>query len=148
MVADASGPLSYPASRGSSNTLTDAELRYANIERELLYVAIVYCCEWFQTNFWDQSFHKSLEAIQLNHLIAPPPPPPHHQCSYFSNYMMLPLSTGWARTCGLLMHHQGYGLMSKIHCMSSMYRYVKCVLLMKKKKVWHFFMFIMQKQTY
>lgn len=86
MVADASGPLSYPASRGSSNTLTDAELRYANIERELLYVAIVYCCEWFQTNFWDQSFHKSLEAIQLNHLTAPPPPTPSSMLLFLQLY--------------------------------------------------------------
>lgn len=106
----------------------------------------MYCCEWFQTYLWGQRIiaetdHNPMEAIQLNHLTTTPPPPKGcRQCFYVSNHTMLPLSTGWARKCGLLMHYQFYGLMSKIHCMTSMYRYAKCVPLMKKKKSLTFFL--------
>ena len=60
----------------ASKALTEAESRYANIERELL--AVVYGCERFHTYLFGQSFtvdsdHKPLESIKLKHLRAAPP---------------------------------------------------------------------------
>ena len=64
-------PMAY-----ASNSLTDAEKRYANIERELL--AVVYGAERFHTYVYGKHFkmesdHKPLEVIQLKNLTAAPP---------------------------------------------------------------------------
>ena len=55
----------------ASKSLTDAETRYANIERELL--AIIFACQWFSTyllgrNFIAESDHKLLEMIAMKNL--------------------------------------------------------------------------------
>lgn len=60
----------------ASKSLTDAETRYANIERELL--SAVYGCERFHTYLYGKPFvihsdHKPLEMIQLKNLHAAPP---------------------------------------------------------------------------
>ena len=60
----------------ASKSLTDAEKRYANIERELL--AVVFGAERFHTYVYGKHFkvesdHKPLEMIQLNNLTAAPP---------------------------------------------------------------------------
>ena len=60
----------------ASETLTDTESRYANIERELL--AVVYGCERFHTYLFGRSFvaesdHKPLESIQMKNLVSAPP---------------------------------------------------------------------------
>jgi len=57
----------------ASKALTDVEMRYANIERELL--AVVYGCEKFYTILFGHSFtvntdHKPLKSIHLKHLSA------------------------------------------------------------------------------
>ena len=64
-------PIAY-----ASKALSDAETRYANIERELL--AVVFGCERFHTYLYGISFtvesdHKPLEMIQRNPLTAAPP---------------------------------------------------------------------------
>ena len=56
--------------------MTDAETRYANIERELL--AIVFACQRFSTYLLRRSFivesdHKSLEMIAMKNLANVPP---------------------------------------------------------------------------
>lgn len=60
----------------ASKSLTDAETRYANIERELL--AVVYGCERFHIYLFGSPFtvltdHKPLESIHLKHLTSAPP---------------------------------------------------------------------------
>ncbi len=60
----------------ASKSLTDAETRYANIERKLL--AVVYVCERFHTYIYGKPFtvesdHKPLSIIQLKNLKAAPP---------------------------------------------------------------------------
>ena len=60
----------------ASKSLSDAEKRYANIERELL--AAVFACERFRTyllgrEFIIESDHKPLEMIALKNLMAAPP---------------------------------------------------------------------------
>ena len=60
----------------ASKSLTDAETRYANIERELL--AIVFACQWFSTYLLGRSFvaesdHKPLEMIAMKNLANAPP---------------------------------------------------------------------------
>ena len=60
----------------ASKSLTDAETRYANIERELL--AIVFACQWFSTYLLGRSFiaesdHKPLEMIAMKNLANVPP---------------------------------------------------------------------------
>lgn len=60
----------------ASRSLTDAEQRYANIEREML--AVVYACEKFHTFVYGRTFtilsdHKPLEMITLKNLGAAPP---------------------------------------------------------------------------
>ncbi|XP_011670764.1 uncharacterized protein K02A2.6-like [Strongylocentrotus purpuratus] len=60
----------------ASKALSDAETRYANIERELL--AVVFGCERFHIFLYGKSFivetdHKPLEMIQHKHLAAAPP---------------------------------------------------------------------------
>ena len=60
----------------ASKSLSDAEQRYANIERELL--AVVFGCERFHTyvygkHFTIESDHKPLEMIQQKPLTAAPP---------------------------------------------------------------------------
>ena len=55
----------------ASKSLTDAETRYANIERELL--AIILACQSFSTYLLGRSFvaesdHKSLEMIAMKNL--------------------------------------------------------------------------------
>ena len=60
----------------ASNSLTDAETRYANIERELL--AIVFACQHFSTYLLRRSFiaesnHKPLEMIAMKNLANAPP---------------------------------------------------------------------------
>ena len=60
----------------ASKALTDAESRYANIEREL--VLVVYGCEKFHTYLDGRSFnvhtdHKPLKSIYLKYLTAAPP---------------------------------------------------------------------------
>ncbi|XP_030855067.1 uncharacterized protein K02A2.6-like [Strongylocentrotus purpuratus] len=60
----------------ASKALSDAETRYANIERELL--AVVFGCERFHIFLYGKSFivetdHKPLEIIQHKHLEAAPP---------------------------------------------------------------------------
>ena len=60
----------------ASNSLTDAERRYANIEREML--AVVYACEKFHNYVYGRHFtvrsdHKPLEMIHLKNLGAAPP---------------------------------------------------------------------------
>ena len=57
-------------------SLTDAETRYANIERELL--AIVFACQRFSTYLLGRSFvaesdHKPLEMIAMKNLANVPP---------------------------------------------------------------------------
>ena len=64
-------PIAY-----ASKSLTDAEKRYANIERELL--AVVFGAERFHTYVYGKHFkvesdHKPLEMIQLKNLTAAPP---------------------------------------------------------------------------
>lgn len=59
----------------ASRSLTDAEKRYANIERELL--AVVFACEKFhmyvyRKQFTVESDHKPLEMIYLKNLVAAP----------------------------------------------------------------------------
>ena len=59
-----------------SKSLTDAETRYANIERELL--AIVFACQRFSTYLLGRSFiaesnHKPLEMIAMKNLANAPP---------------------------------------------------------------------------
>ena len=59
-----------------NKVLTDAESRYANIERELL--AVVYGCERFHSYLYGRSFvaesdHNPLESIHLKHLSTAPP---------------------------------------------------------------------------
>ena len=59
----------------ASKSLTDAETRYANIERELL--AIVFACQRFSTyllrrNFVAESNHKPLEMIAMKNLANVP----------------------------------------------------------------------------
>ena len=56
----------------ASKSLTDAETRYANIERELL--AIVFACQCFSTyllgrNFVAESDHKPLQMIAMKNLV-------------------------------------------------------------------------------
>ena len=60
----------------ASKSLTDAETRYANIERELL--AIVFACKRFSTYLLGRSFivesnHKPLEMIAMKNLANAPP---------------------------------------------------------------------------
>ena len=60
----------------ASTCLTDAETRYANIERELL--AIVFACQCFSTYLLGRSFiaesdHKPLEMIAMKNLANAPP---------------------------------------------------------------------------
>ena len=60
----------------ASKSLTDAETRYANIERELL--AILFACQRFSTyllrrNFIAESDHKPLEIIAMKNLTNAPP---------------------------------------------------------------------------
>ena len=60
----------------ASKSLTDAETRYANIERELL--AIVFACQRFSTYLLGRSFvaesdHKPLEMIAMKNLVNAPP---------------------------------------------------------------------------
>ena len=60
----------------TSKSLTDAETRYANIERELL--AIVFACQWFSTYLLGRSFvaesdHKPLGMIAMKNLANAPP---------------------------------------------------------------------------
>ena len=60
----------------ASKSLTDAEMRYANIERELL--AIVFACQRFSTYLLGRSFvaksnHKPLEMIAMKNLVNAPP---------------------------------------------------------------------------
>ena len=60
----------------ASKSLTDAETRYANIERELL--AIIFACQCFSTfllgrSFIAQSNHKPLEMIAMKNLANVPP---------------------------------------------------------------------------
>jgi hypothetical protein len=60
----------------ASKSLTDAQTRYANIEREML--AIVYGCERFHTYLFRRPVivhtdHKPLESIHLKHLTSAPP---------------------------------------------------------------------------
>ena len=60
----------------ASNSLTDAETRYANIERELL--AIIFACQHFSTYLLRRSFvaesdHKPLEMIAMKSLANAPP---------------------------------------------------------------------------
>ena len=60
----------------ASKSLTDAETRYANIERELL--AIVFACQRFSTYLLGRSFiaesnHKLLEMITMKNLANAPP---------------------------------------------------------------------------
>ena len=60
----------------ASKSLTDAETRYANIERELL--AIVFACQQFSTYLLGRSFvaesdHKPLEMIAMKNLANVPP---------------------------------------------------------------------------
>ena len=60
----------------ASKSLTDAETRYANIERELL--AIVFACQRFSTYLLGRSFiaesdHKLLEMIAMKNLANAPP---------------------------------------------------------------------------
>ena len=57
----------------ASKTLTDAESRYANIQREPL--AVVYRCKRFLTYLFGRSFvaksdHKPLESIQMKNLVS------------------------------------------------------------------------------
>ena len=64
-------PIAY-----ASKSLTDAETRYANIQRELL--AIVFACQWFNTYvlgrpFTVESDHKPLEMIHQKSLASAPP---------------------------------------------------------------------------
>ena len=59
----------------ASKSLTDTEIRYANIERELL--AIIFSCKKFHTYLYGRSFtvetdHKLLEMISLKNLISAP----------------------------------------------------------------------------
>ena len=61
----------------ASKSLSDCELRYANIEREML--AVVFGCERFHTYVYGkqliiQSDHNPLEMIHLKNLAAAPPP--------------------------------------------------------------------------
>ena len=60
----------------ASKSLTDAEMRYANIERELL--GIVFACQRFSTYLLGRSFvaesdHKPLEMIAMKNLANVPP---------------------------------------------------------------------------
>ena len=60
----------------ASKSLTDAETRYVNIERELL--AIVFACQCFSTYLLGRSFvaesdHKPLEMIAMKNLANAPP---------------------------------------------------------------------------
>ena len=60
----------------TSKSLTDAETRYANIERELL--AIVFVCQCFSSYLLGRSFiaesdHKPLEMIAMKNLANAPP---------------------------------------------------------------------------
>ena len=60
----------------ASKSLTDAETRYTNIERELL--AIVFSCQYFSTYLLGRSFvaesdHKPLEMIAMKNLANVPP---------------------------------------------------------------------------
>ena len=60
----------------ASKSLTDAEIRYANIERELL--AIVFACQCFSTYLLGRSFvaesnHKPHEMIAMKNLANAPP---------------------------------------------------------------------------
>ena len=60
----------------ASKSLTDAETRYTNIERELL--AIVFACQHFSTYLFRRSFvadsdHKPLEMIAMKNLANAPP---------------------------------------------------------------------------
>ena len=60
----------------ASKSLTDAETRYANIERELL--AIIFACQQFSTYLLGRSFvaesdHKPLEMIAMKNLANAPP---------------------------------------------------------------------------
>ena len=60
----------------ASKSLTDAETRYANIERELL--AIVFACQRFSTylpgrSFTAESDHKPLQMIAMKNLANAPP---------------------------------------------------------------------------
>ena len=60
----------------ASKSLTDAESRYANIERELL--AIIFACQRFSTYLLGRSFiaesdHKPLEMIAVKNLANAPP---------------------------------------------------------------------------
>ena len=60
----------------ASKSLTDAETRYANIERELL--AIIFACQRFSTHLLGRSFiaesdHKPLEMIAMKNLANAPP---------------------------------------------------------------------------
>ena len=60
----------------ASKSLTDAETRYANIERELL--AIIFACQHFSTYLLGRSFvaesdHKPLEMIAMKNLVNAPP---------------------------------------------------------------------------
>ena len=60
----------------TSKSLTDTEIRYANIERELL--AIIFACQCFSTyllgkSFIAESHHKLLEMIAMKNLANAPP---------------------------------------------------------------------------
>ena len=60
----------------ASKSLTDAETRYANIEKKVL--AIVFACQRFSTYLLGRSFiaesdHKPLEIIAMKNLVNAPP---------------------------------------------------------------------------
>ena len=64
-----------PAHCLCSKSLTDAETRYANIEREVL--AIIFACQHFSTYLLGRSFiaesnHKPLEMIAMKNLANAP----------------------------------------------------------------------------
>ena len=92
----------------ASKALSNTETRYANMERELL--AVVYRYERFHTYLFGRSFvaesnHKSLESIQLKHLITAPPS--FNGCCYGCSHMTSPSGTNQGSKCQLPMLFQG-----------------------------------------
>ena len=108
----------------ASKSLTDAETRYANIERELL--VIVFACQHFNTYLLGRSFiaesdHKPLEMIAMKNL-ANVPPHLQRMLLELQRYQVLPREPNTTSRCtkplpskSLTGDQTGYA--SRLHCL-------------------------------
>ena len=109
----------------ASKTLTDAESRYANIQREPL--AVVYRCKRFLTYLFGRSFvaksdHKPLESIQMKNSQHPED---YKECCSDYSHTISPSDTIQANKCMWQMLFQGSPLMNLCPYQIGMFKYMK-----------------------